>query len=104
MKSDIGSAIMDLFSVSLFGGIYQDDLRTPGTRPSFAASLKQARHMPKSRIKARFRPQRKHRLTTRDLNFGVRVLRAMVDFFAISKENRPPRGPQNIREARLEVK
>ncbi len=80
MKSDIGSAIIDLF-----GDLesYQEDLRTPGMSPSFAASLKQARHMPKSRIKARFRPQRKHRLTTREANFGVRVLRAMVDFLAI---------------------
>ncbi len=62
---------------------YQDDLRTPGMRPSFAASRKQARHMPKSRIKARLRPQRKQRLTMRDLNLGGRFDLATVDFFAI---------------------
>jgi len=39
--------------------------------------------MPKSRIKARLRPQRKQRRTTRDLNFGGRFERATVDFFAI---------------------
>ena len=55
----------------------------PGIRPSFAASLKQARHIPKSRIKARLLPQRKQRLTTRDLNFGGLFERATVDFFAI---------------------
>ncbi len=52
-------------------------------RPSRAASLKQARHMPKSRINARLRPHLKQRLTTRDLNFGVRVERWTVDFFAM---------------------
>ena len=52
-------------------------------RPSLAASRKQARHMPKSRIKARLRPQRKQRLTTRDLNLGGRLDLATVDFFAI---------------------
>jgi hypothetical protein len=51
--------------------------------PSFAASRKHARHIPKSRIKARLRPQRKQRRTTLDLNFGGRFERATVDFFAI---------------------
>ena len=80
MKSDIGSAIIDLF---FYFRDYQEDLRTPGMSPSFAASRKQARHMPKSRMKARLRPQRKQRLTTREANFGVRLLRAIVDFLAI---------------------
>ena len=40
--------------------------------------------MPKSRIKARLRPQRKQRLTTLEANFGGRLERATVDFFAIS--------------------
>ena len=39
--------------------------------------------MPKSRIKARLRPQRKQRRTTRDLNLGGRFERATVDFLAI---------------------
>ena len=72
-RSEIGSVTIN----------YQDDLRTPGIRPSLAASLKQARHIPKSRIKARLRPQRKQRRTTRDLNFGGRFERATVDFLAI---------------------
>ena len=72
-KSAIGS-----FTIN-----YQDDLRTPGIRPSFAASLKHIRHIPKSRIKARARPQRKQRLTTLDLNFGGRFDLATVDFLAI---------------------
>ncbi len=57
--------------------------------PSFAASRKQARHILKSRMKARFRPQRKQRLTTRDANFGARFERAIVDFFAICYTKRP---------------
>lgn len=55
----------------------------PGMSPSFAASRKHARHMPKSRMYARLRPQRKQRRTTRDLNLGGRFERATVDFFAI---------------------
>jgi len=39
--------------------------------------------MPKSRINARLRPQRKQRRTTRDLNFGGRFDLATVDFFAM---------------------
>jgi len=39
--------------------------------------------MPKSRIKARLRPQRKQRFTTRDLNLGGLFDLATVDFFAI---------------------
>ncbi len=55
----------------------------PGMRPSFAASLKHARHIPKSRIKARLRPQRKQRRTTLDLNFGGLFERATVEVFAM---------------------
>src|ERR1700733_12033517 len=58
-------------------------------RPSLAASRKQARHIPKSRMKARLRPQRKQRRTTRDLNFGGRLLRATVDFLAIRLKYSP---------------
>src|SRR3989338_10114209 len=72
-RSEIGS-----FTIN-----YQDDLRMPGIRPSLAASRKHARHIPKSRIKARLRPQRKQRRTTRDLNFGGLLERATVDFLAI---------------------
>lgn len=39
--------------------------------------------MPKSRMKARLRPQRKQRRTTRDLNLGGRFDLATVDFFAM---------------------
>src|SRR4051812_23388796 len=60
--------------------------------PSFAASLKQARHIPKSRMNERFRPQRKQRRTTREANFGVRFERATVDFLAILYENEPSKG------------
>jgi len=55
----------------------------PGISPSLAASRKQARHIPKSRMNARLRPQRKQRRTTLLLNFGVRFERATVDFFAM---------------------
>lgn len=64
--------------------IYQEDFRIPGISPSFAASRKHARHIPKSRMNARLRPQRKQRRTTRDLNLGGRFERATVDFFAMN--------------------
>ena len=62
---------------------YHELFLTPGMRPSFAASRKQMRQSPKSRMNARLRPQRKQRRTTRDLNFGVRVERTFVEVFAI---------------------
>ena len=104
MKSDIGSAIIDLVFSLVFvryllvacpglpGSNYQEDFRTPGISPSFAASRKQARHIPKSRINERLRPQRKQRRTTREANFGVRALRAIVDFLAILYKNEPSKG------------
>ncbi len=55
----------------------------PGICPSFACSRKQIRHRSKSRMYPRFRPQDEHRRTTRDLNFGVRRDRIMIDFLAI---------------------
>lgn len=63
--------------------VYQDDFLIPGIRPSFANSRKQIRHIPKSRIKPFLRPQRKHRLTIRDENFGFLFARAITDVFAI---------------------
>jgi len=42
----------------------------PGISPRFAISLKQILHKPKSRIKARLRPQRKQRRVARLENFG----------------------------------
>jgi hypothetical protein len=50
---------------------YQLDLVTPGTSPRFASSLKQMRQSSNRRIYPFFRPQRQHRRTIRDENFGV---------------------------------
>ena len=55
----------------------------PGIMPSFASSRKHVLQSPKSLIKPRFRPHLKHRFTNRDENFGVLLLRAIVDVFAI---------------------
>src|SRR3989344_2459072 len=52
--------------------------------PSFAYSRKQIRQSPKSRIKARLRPQRKQRRTMRELNLGFLSARALVEVFAMS--------------------
>jgi hypothetical protein len=62
---------------------YQEDLRTPGIIPSFANSRKQIRQIPKSRIKALPRPQRKHRFFARVENFGFFKALALTDVFAI---------------------
>lgn len=62
---------------------YHDDFLTPGIFPSLASSRKQIRQIPKSLMKPFFRPQRKQRRTTRDLNFGVFCDRAITDVFAI---------------------
>ena len=109
MKSDIGSAIIDLvcycFSLSVGSSFYQEDFRTPGMSPSFAASRKQARHIPKSRMNERLRPQRKQRRTTLEANFGVRFERAIVDFLAICYKNEPSLGlEKNILDTSQEVK
>ena len=58
----------------------------PGNFPSLANSRKQIRQRPKSRMKARLRPQRKQRFTFRVLNFGVFNARTLVDVFAINKK------------------
>jgi hypothetical protein len=63
---------------------YQEDLRTPGSIPSFANSLKQIRHIPKSLIKALPLPQRKQRFFARVENFGVFFDLAITDVFAIN--------------------
>ena len=52
--------------------------------------------MPKSRMKARLRPQRKQRRTTREANFGGRFDLAIVDFFAILSEKMRPCGLPKI--------
>jgi hypothetical protein len=65
--------------------IYQLDLRTPGSIPSFANSRKQIRQRPKSLMKAFPRPQRKHRFFARVLNFCFLAARALTDVFAINK-------------------
>jgi len=43
----------------------------------------------KSRMYPCFRPQRKHRRTTRDLNFGGLSALAITDFLAMFNGNRP---------------
>ncbi|KKW10262.1 MAG: hypothetical protein UY50_C0040G0007 [Parcubacteria group bacterium GW2011_GWA2_49_9] len=63
---------------------YQLDFLTPGIIPSLAYSRKQIRQSPKSRIKARLRPQRKQRRTMRELNLGFLSARALVEVFAMS--------------------
>ena len=84
--------------------VYQDDFLTPGMRPSFAASRKHRRHMPKSRMNARLRPQRKQRRTTLDANLGGFCERAIVDVLAMFTKTSPQRGFQNILESLREVK
>lgn len=51
--------------------------------PSFASSRKHIRHSPKSLINPCFRPHLKQRFVTLDENFGVFLLRAITDVFAI---------------------
>ena len=53
--------------------------------PSLANSLKQIRQIPKSRIKALPRPQRKHRFLALVENFGFFLLLAITDVLAINK-------------------
>lgn len=76
-------SVLDAYEQVCDRVVYHEDFLTPGIRPSLAASRKQARHIPKSRMKARLRPHLKQRRTTRDLNFGGLFERATVDFFAI---------------------
>src|SRR3989338_6154674 len=64
---------------------YQLDFLTPGNMPSLANSLKQIRQIPKSRIKALPRPQRKHRFLVLVENFGFFLLLAITDVLAINK-------------------
>ena len=64
--------------------IYQLDFLTPGIIPSLAYSRKQMRQSPKSRIKARFLPQRKQRRTMRVENLGFFNARALVEVLAIA--------------------
>ena len=64
---------------------YQLDLRTPGSIPSLANSLKQIRQTPKSLMKPFPRPQRKHRFFCRVENFGFFAALALTDVFAIIK-------------------
>jgi len=63
---------------------YHEDLRTPGNIPSLANSLKQIRQIPKSRMKAFPRPQRKHRFFCRVENLGFFLLLAITDVLAIN--------------------
>lgn len=62
---------------------YQDAFLIPGIIPSFASSRKHVRHRPKSRMNPRLRPHLKQRFTILEENFGVFLLRAIVDVFAI---------------------
>jgi hypothetical protein len=67
--------------------IYQLDFLTPGIIPSLAYSRKQILQRPKSRIKPRFLPHLKHRLTMRVENFGFFFALAIVDVLAIIKKS-----------------
>lgn len=49
---------------------YQLDFLTPGISPRLASSLKQIRHKSNARRYPRARPQRQHRFTRREENFG----------------------------------
>jgi hypothetical protein len=63
---------------------YQLAFRTPGIIPSSDSWRKQMRHRPKRRRNARDRPQRPHRLWTRTLNFGFRLLFSIMALRAIA--------------------
>jgi len=73
-----------MFEIESIYLYYQEDFRTPGSIPSLASSLKQIRHIPKSRIKLLPRPHRKHRFLARVANFGFFKARALTDVFAIN--------------------
>ncbi|OGJ13654.1 hypothetical protein A2587_00165 [Candidatus Nomurabacteria bacterium RIFOXYD1_FULL_42_14] len=60
-------------------------MRTPGSIPSLASSLKQIRQIPKSLIKALPLPQRKHRFLARVENLGFFKALALTDVLAINK-------------------
>jgi hypothetical protein len=62
---------------------YHDAFRTPGIIPDNDSSRKQMRHTPNRRRYARERPQRPHRLWTRTLNFGFRLLFSIIALRAI---------------------
>jgi hypothetical protein len=64
--------------------VYQLDFLTPGINPWLASSRKQIRHKPKSRIKARLRPQRQQRLTIRVVYFSFFNDLAVCALVAIS--------------------
>ena len=63
--------------------LYQYACRTPGIIPCNDSSRKQIRHRPNRRRNARERPQRPHRLWTRTLNFGFRLLFSIIALRAI---------------------
>jgi hypothetical protein len=62
---------------------YQDDFLTPGIWPFVAISLKQILHKPKVLINPLLRPHLKQRLTALVENFGVFLLLAITEIFAI---------------------
>ena len=62
---------------------YHDAFLTPGIIPDSDSSRKQIRHKPKRRRYARERPHRPHRLCTRTLNFGFRLLFSIMALRAI---------------------
>ena len=64
--------------------VYHDDFFIPGIIPWLANSLKQILHKLKSLIYPLLRPQRKHRLIVRVLNFGFLFDFAIWAFVAIS--------------------
>jgi hypothetical protein len=61
---------------------YQLDLVTPGISPASARFRKQRRHSWNFLKYPRERPQRRHRLCARTLNFGVRLALAFMHVLA----------------------
>src|SRR5690348_9796706 len=61
---------------------HHDAFVTPGTSPRCASSRRQIRHTPNLRYTDRDRPQRRHRVYERTLNFGARCCFSINAFFA----------------------
>jgi len=62
---------------------YQLDLRTPGSIPELANSLKQMRHRLNLRIYPRLRPHFQQRRTDLELNLGFLLDLTICDWVAI---------------------
>ena len=79
----ISIRIIRIHSYISIDTLHHDAFFTPGISPWLANSLKQIRQTPNFLIKPAFRPQRKHRRTSRVLNFGFFLALAMTDVLAM---------------------